>query len=58
MTAELALVGEAGVQGDLRQGQVRPCLRELLGPLATQDDVLVRRQPGGNRAISATVVEI
>ena len=45
---ELALVGEAGAQGDLRQGQVRPCLQELLGPLdAAQDDVLVRRQPGG-----------
>ena len=31
--AELALVGEAGVQGDLRQGQVRLCVQELLGPL-------------------------
>lgn len=49
MTGELALVREAGAQGDLRQGQVRPCLQELLGPLdATQDHVLVRRQPRVN----------
>ena len=46
--AEHALAGEAGVQGDLRQGQVAAALQELLGPLdAAQDDVLVRRQPGG-----------
>jgi hypothetical protein len=44
---ELALVREAGAQGDLRQGQARPCFQELFGPLdAAQDDVLVRRQPG------------
>ena len=33
VTGELALVREAGVQGDFRQGQVRPCLQELVGPL-------------------------
>src|SRR5260370_2100153 len=43
VTAELALVREAGAQGDLRQGQVRPCLHELLGPRdAPQDAALVR----------------
>ena len=48
VTGELALVREAGVRGDLRQGQARPCLEELLGPFdAAQDHVLVRRQPGG-----------
>ena len=46
--AELALVREADVRGDLCQGQVRSCLQELLGPLdAAQDDVLVRRQASG-----------
>ena len=44
MIGELALVGEAGVQGDLRQGQVGACVQELPGPLdAAGDDVLVRR---------------
>src|SRR5215469_3470608 len=43
---ELALVREAGVRGDLRQGQVAVALEELLGPLdAAHYDVLVRRQP-------------
>jgi hypothetical protein len=57
--AELALVREAGAQGDLRQGQVRPCLQELLGPLdATQDDVLVRRQPGGGLELPREVVGV
>ena len=41
---ELALVREAGAQGNFRQGQVRPCLQELLGLLdAARDDVLMRR---------------
>src|SRR5262245_45108472 len=40
---ELALVREAGVRGDLRQGEVASGLQELLGPLdAAGDDVLVR----------------
>ena len=30
---ELALVREAGVRGDLRQGEVAAGLQELLGPL-------------------------
>ena len=48
VVGELALVREAGVQGDLRQGKGRPSLQELPGPLdAAGDDVLVRRQPGG-----------
>jgi len=59
VTGELALVREAGAQGDLRQGQVRPCLQELLGPLdATQDDVLVRRQPGGGLELPREVVGV
>src|SRR4029079_2813964 len=45
---ELALIKEPGVRGDLRQGQFGSGLEELPGPLdAAQDDVLVRRQPGG-----------
>ena len=45
---ELALVTEAGVRGHLRQGEIRSCLQEVLGPLdAAGDDVLVGRQPGG-----------
>src|SRR6516225_4922254 len=44
---ELALVREAGVRGDLRQGEGAAALQELLGPLdAAGDDVLVRRQSG------------
>ena len=40
VTGELALVREAGVRGDLRQGQVGFCLQELPGPLdAARDDV-------------------
>src|SRR5260370_29636129 len=47
VVGELALVRKASVRGDLRQGQVRPCLQEFLGPLdAARDDELVRRQPG------------
>jgi hypothetical protein len=45
---ELALVREAGVRGDLRQGEVAAALQELLRPFdAAHDEVLVRRQPGG-----------
>ena len=43
VAGELALVGEAGAQGDLRQGQVRPCLQELLGPLDAAPDHVARR---------------
>src|SRR5262245_22265626 len=54
---ELALVGEAGVRGDLRQGEVASGLQELPGPLdATQDDVLVRRQSGGPLELPDEVV--
>src|SRR5262245_63746764 len=46
MTGELALVGEAGAQGDIRQGYVRSGLQELLGPLdAAKDDGLMRGSP-------------
>src|SRR6516165_1209484 len=54
---ELALVREAGVRGDLRQREVASGLQELLGPLdAAQDDVLVRRQPGGPLELPDEVV--
>src|SRR5262245_32740033 len=44
---ELALVGEASVRRDLRQGELCSFLQELPGPLdPAGDDVLVRRQPG------------
>src|SRR5262245_2682814 len=47
---ELALVREAGVRGDLRQGEVASGLRELPGPLdAARDDVLMRRQRAASR---------
>ena len=50
---ELALVREAGVRGDLRQGKDRSFLQEVLGPLdAAHDDVLVRRQPSARRVDS------
>src|SRR5262249_60011794 len=53
---ELALVGEAGVQGDLCQGQ-GAALQELFGALdAAQDDVLVGRQPGGCLELPCEVV--
>ena len=43
---ELALVREAGVCGDVRQGQVAAALQELLGPLdAAGEDVLVGGSP-------------
>jgi hypothetical protein len=42
---ELALVREAGAQGDLRQGEVASGLQDLLGPLdAAGEEVLVWRQ--------------
>ena len=54
---ELALVREAGVSGDLRQGEIAIGLQELLGPLdAAGDDVLVRRQPGGPPELRDEVV--
>src|SRR5262249_31069963 len=54
---ELALVREAGVDGDLRQGGVASGLQELLGPLdAAGDDVLVRRQSGGRLELPREVV--
>ena len=55
--AELALIREAGAGGDLRQGQVRSCLQELLAPLdAAGDDVLVGRQPGGRLELPREMV--
>src|SRR6516162_6298044 len=54
---ELALVREAGVRGDLRQGEVASGLQELLGPLdAAGDDVMVRRQSGGPLELRDEVV--
>src|SRR5262249_40148941 len=54
---ELALVTEAGVRGDLRQGEIAIGLQELLGPLdAAGDDVLVRRQSGGPLELRDEVV--
>src|SRR6516162_8724066 len=54
---ELALVREAGVRADLRQGQVASRLQELPGSLdAAGDDVLVRRQAGGPLELPGEVV--
>src|SRR5262249_13061756 len=54
---ELALIREPGVRGDLRQGQFGSGLQELPGPFdAAQDDVLVRRQPGGPLELRDEVV--
>src|SRR5262245_64842391 len=54
---ELALIREPGVRGDLRQGQFGSGLQELPGPFdAAQDDVLVRRQPGGPLELRDKVV--
>src|SRR5215831_5612694 len=54
---ELALVREAGMRGDLRQGEVAAGLQQLLGPLdAAGDDVLVRRQSGGPLELPGEVV--
>src|SRR6516165_10155708 len=58
VVGELALVREAGARGHLRQGEAASGLQELLGPLdAAQDDVLVRRQPGGCLELSGEVVD-
>src|SRR6516165_10226493 len=38
VVGELALVREAGVRRHLRQGQIRPCLQELPGPLDAAQD--------------------
>src|SRR5262249_17321189 len=54
---EHALAREAGVRGDLRQGEVA-ALQKLLRPLdAAQDHVLVRRQPGGPLELPREVVD-
>jgi hypothetical protein len=42
----MALVREAGPRGDLRQGEVGPCLQESPGSFdAAGDEVLVRDSP-------------
>ncbi|HEX8869076.1 MAG TPA: hypothetical protein VF821_25680, partial [Lentzea sp.] len=57
MVGELALVGEAGSGGDLRQRKVAS-LKESLGPFnAAHYDVLVRRQPGGHLELPREVVD-
>jgi hypothetical protein len=57
MMGELALIQEAGARGDLRQGEVASGLQELLGPLdAAGEDVLVRRQPGGQLELPGEIV--
>src|SRR5215510_5640354 len=54
---ELALIREAGARGDVGQGQARSSLQQLLGTLdAAQDDVLVRRQPGGRLELPGEMV--
>src|SRR6516225_10200036 len=54
---ELALVSEAGARGDLGQGE-GALLQEPLGPFdAAQDDVLVRRQPGGRLELPGEMVD-
>src|SRR5262245_15356949 len=53
----LALVREAGVRGDLRQGEAASGMQQLPGPLdAAGDDVLVRRQSGGPPELRDEVV--
>src|SRR6516162_8202056 len=53
---EHALAGEAGVRGNLCQGQVA-ALQEQLGPLdAAHDDELVRRQSGSRLELAREVV--
>ncbi len=45
---ELSLVGEAGANGDLGQGEALLLLQVLLGSLnPAHDHILVWRQPGG-----------
>src|SRR5262249_47478887 len=54
---ELALVTEAGTRRDLCQGEGTVALQEVLGSFdAAQDDVLVRRQPGGGLELAGEVV--
>src|ERR1700692_346264 len=54
---ELALVREAGVRGDLGQGEGTAPLQELLGlSEAAGDDVLVRREPDGTLKLPGEVV--
>src|SRR5262249_13452287 len=54
---ELTLVREAGVCGDVRQGQVAAALQELLGSFdAAEDDVLVWWQAGGRLELPREVV--
>jgi hypothetical protein len=54
---ELALVGEAGGGGDLRQGKAAAVPEELFGPLdAAGDDVLVWRQARGRLELPGEVV--
>ena len=47
VVGELALVGEARVRSYLRQGQFRPRLQEVPGPLGAAQDNVLGRQPGG-----------
>ena len=57
MVGELALVGETGADGDLRQRKVAS-LKESLGPFnAAHNDVLVRRQSGGHLELPREVVD-
>src|SRR5262245_34040174 len=58
VASELALVRKAAARRDLRQREVVAVLpQELLGPLdAADDDVLVRRQPGGRLELAGEVV--
>src|SRR5262245_30335929 len=54
---EPALVTEAGVRGNLRQGEVASGLQQQHGPLdAAGDDVLVRWQSGGPLELPGEVV--
>jgi len=56
---ELTLVREAGMRGDLCQGEPRSRLRQVLGALDTaSDNVLVRREPGGGLELPGEVVRI
>src|SRR5262249_9989362 len=56
MAGELALVREAGLRGDVRQGQAAVS-EQFLGSLdSAGDDVLVRRQPRGRLELPREVV--
>ena len=57
MMSKLALVRKTNVGGEIRQGQVGPCLQKLPRLLdAAPDDILVRRQPGGLPELAGEVV--